>query len=286
MMMHAADFCNGVRLALLGQAEGTATTSTGTTLLQQIHYGGTIGYTIILLSIIALGMTIVLLVRVRQARLVPPDLSNELTELIRRRDLQGAIGVCQRAENACFLTAVVGAGLSKYVRGSMGPWEYKKAMEDAGAEQVGRMYRATDALGWIASAGPLLGLLGTVVGIIQAFDVIAVAQSRPGEMAAAISKALVTTALGLLVAIPITGVFTYLRNRIEHFAAVAAAEIEVMTAPLDPTGAAASTKARPAMSAAPAPGQSKLTAPPGGPSPRVAPPAAAPPPVPATEVGR
>lgn len=226
---------------LLGQTAGTdaAATSTGsgTTLLQLIQYGGVIGYTIILLSIIALALTIVQMVRVRKERLVPPELVRELAEALRRRDIAAGLAVCRREGNVCFLTAVVEAGLVRYGRGAMGPWEYKKAMEDAGAEQVGRMYRATDALGWIATAGPLLGLLGTVVGIIQAFDVIAVAQARPGEMAAAISKALVTTALGLLVAIPITGVFTFLRNRIEHIAAIAAGVIEEITAPLDPTAA-------------------------------------------------
>lgn len=240
---------------LLGQSTGpdgaAASTGSGTTLLQLIQYGGVIGYTIIILSIIALAMTIVQLVRIRKERLVPPELVRELAEALRRRDIAGGLAVCRREGNACFLTAVVEAGLVRYGRGAMGPWEYKKAMEDAGAEQVGRMYRATDALGWIATAGPLLGLLGTVVGIIQAFDVIAVAQARPGEMAAAISKALVTTALGLLVAIPITGVFTFLRNRIEHFAAIAAGVIEEITAPLDPTA----TSPTPQRQAATGPGR-------------------------------
>lgn len=214
------------------------------TLLDQIQAGGLIGYIILVMSIVALAITITSLVRVRWTRFVPPLLLAELADLLRRRDLDGALAACERPENAAsFLAQVVAAGIRKYRRSAMGPLEFKATMEDAGAEIVNRLYRSTDLLGWIGAAGPLLGLLGTVVGIIQAFEAIGNAKARPDLLAAGISKALVTTAMGLFVAIPATAVFTYLRNRIDHFAAQAGETIDELVAPLEPGNAGAPTGA-------------------------------------------
>ncbi len=97
----------------------------------------------------------------------------------------------------------------------------KAALEEAGKEQVARLYRSTDGLGLIAAIAPMLGLFGTVVGMVGAFNTISSTEgfARPDELAGDISQALVTTLMGLVLAIPATAAFTYFRNRIDHLAA-------------------------------------------------------------------
>ncbi|MEM7756462.1 MAG: MotA/TolQ/ExbB proton channel family protein, partial [Planctomycetota bacterium] len=110
-----------------------------------------------------------------------------------------------------------------------------------GQQQVARLYRMTDVIGLIAGIAPMLGLLGTVVGMVGAFDTIAVTEGpvRPDALAGNISEALITTVLGLIVAIPATAVYTYLRNRIDALAAEAGEIMEELAVHLEGGGDAA-----------------------------------------------
>lgn len=236
----------------------------GMTLLEQIHNGGVTGYVIIVLSVVAVSLMVIHLIAIRPDRLMPPHLVAQLTDVLSRRDVSAAISVCSNPENDCFLTRVLRQGLARYQRSAFGPFEFKDALEEAGNEQVARMYRATDALGLIGAIAPMLGLLGTVIGITGAFNQIAV-DFRQELLAGDISKALITTMMGLCLAIPTMAAFTFLRNRIDTYAAEAAQAIEEMTLPLEPSGTAphgspeaaratpgAAGPARPAGAAAPA----------------------------------
>src|SRR5690606_27399782 len=86
---------------------------------------------------------------------------------------------------------------------------------------------------------PMLGLLGTVVGMVGAFDAITMAEgpARPDQLAGSISTALITTVLGLIVAIPCTSAYTYLRNRIDHLTTESNELIDELIAPLGEAGA-------------------------------------------------
>lgn len=240
----------------------------GMTLLEQIHNGGLTGYIIILLSLVALTIAVMNLIAIQPKRLVPPHLVAALQSLLSNKDVNGALEVCQRLENDSFLTRTLAQGLTRYQRSAFGPFEFKDAIEEAGAEEVARLYRRTDALGLIGSLAPMLGLLGTVIGMVGAFSTISNVGARPELLAADISKALITTLMGLCVAIPTMAVFSFLRNRIDHYAAQAAQTIEDMTVALEPTGAAPATSARAAAApvrptAAPAPtGPARPAAPP------------------------
>ena len=143
-------------------------------------------------------------------------------------NIDGAAAYCIDPVNDSFLTRILGAGLFRYQRSAFGVFEIKSAVEEAGEEQAARLYRATDGLGVIGTIAPLLGLLGTVIGMVGAFDSIShsAGSSNYEDLATSISMALVTTLMGLTLAIPCVALFTYFRNRIDAFAADGAREVE------------------------------------------------------------
>lgn len=246
--------------------------SRGMTLLEQIHNGGVTGYIIILLSLAALTLAIINVVAIQPKRLVPPHLVAALSGLLSTKNVVGALDLCKRVENDCFLARSLAAGLTRYQRSAFGPFEFKDAIEEAGAEEVARLYRRTDALGLIGAIAPMLGLLGTVIGMVGAFGTISNVGARPELLASDISKALITTLMGLCVAIPTMAVFTFLRNRIDHYAAQVAQTIEDLTVALEPTG----QPAKVAAAAGPARAAAPPSMPGGGPARPSAPPAPAP----------
>ncbi len=221
-------------------------------LLEYIAAGREIGLIIILLSLVAVGMIAAQLWRVRRARLAPPEVVGRLHERLRSNDVKGAIAVCEDADNESFVTRVFGAALVRCSRSPFGFLELRGALEESGQAEVARMYRMTDGIGLIASVAPMLGLLGTVVGMVGAFDTIAMTEgpARPDQLGGSISQALVTTVLGLIVAIPATAAYTFLRNRIDTLTAEAGETIEELAAYLE---SAAAPGAAPARSPTPGP---------------------------------
>ena len=123
-------------------------------------------------------------------------------------------------------------------RSPFGFLELKTALQEAGQQQVARLYRSTDGIGLIASVAPMLGLLGTVVGMVGAFDTISTTEgfAKPDQLAGDISQALISTVLGLIVAIPATAVYTYFRNRIDAATSDIAEMIEDLSAHLEGGG--------------------------------------------------
>jgi biopolymer transport protein ExbB len=161
---------------------------------------------------------------------VPEEQANALRELLSAGRIEDSLAYCIAPENDSFLTRVLAPGLTRFLKSPFGAFEIKSALEDAGAEQTERLYRSTDALGVIGSIAPLLGLLGTVWGMIGAFDTVsagAVSDSAYYEqLAANISLALVTTMQGLVVAIPCVIVYSFFRNRIDAIASDAGGELD------------------------------------------------------------
>src|SRR5688572_28276898 len=116
----------------------------------------------------------------------------------------GGIDYCYEPRNASLATDVVLAGLERFRSSEFGFAEYKSACEEAGEEGTARLYRKIDILNLIGVIAPMLGLLGTVQGMIDAFNTLASTKgaAKPYQLADSISKALVTTFEGLVVAIP------------------------------------------------------------------------------------
>lgn len=211
------------------------TTGTSRSLLEYIAQGGWIGMIIIVLSFVAVVMIVAQAVRVRRQALAPPEAIDALDRHLRQGNVDAAIAFCEDSENDAFLTRVMGSALIRCSRSPFGFLELKAALEEVGQLQVARLYRLTDGINLIASIAPMLGLLGTVVGMVGAFDAIQAADGpvRPDALAGSISQALITTVLGLIVAIPCTAAYTYLRTRIDTLVDEVGDVIEELAAHLE-----------------------------------------------------
>lgn len=243
-------------LSVLAQAEGGGGQSTS--LLKMIQAGGIVGYILIALSILALTMIIIHLVQIRRQVLVPPRQVEAIDAMLSRGDVAGALEYCVHPDNDSYLTRILAAGLTRYQRSAFGAFEIKNAVEEAGEEQTARLYRSTDVLSVIGSISPLLGLTGTVLGIVGAFETLSTGAAPDHKtLAGNISLALVTTLLGLIVAIPCMALFTYFRNRIDALAGEAGNEMERLLLHLESVpaapGRAAAEPPRPSFAPRPAP---------------------------------
>ena len=211
-----------------------AESSGSRTLLDTLKDGGTVGAVIILLSMIGVGFMVEHALTIRKTVLMPDHVVQELDELIGQGQIDQAIEACCTAENQSLFSHVVLAGLERYKSSEFGFAEYKAAVEEAGEEQTARLYRKTEVLGVIGQIAPMLGLLGTVTGMIRAFNVISATGgfARPDQLASGISEALVTTVEGLVVAIPTMCAFSFFRNRIDSLVAEAGKRVEQVLIPL------------------------------------------------------
>ncbi|RCS52782.1 MotA/TolQ/ExbB proton channel family protein [Bremerella cremea] len=216
-----------------------ATTAAGTdhqekTVLDTLKDGGTVGVLIGLLSMVAIGFIVEHFLTIRKSVLMPEGVAYELEEMIAQGRVDEALELCKNPEYASLLTYVVEAGLERFRGAEFGFAEYKAAVEEAGEDQTARLYRKTEVLGMIGSIAPMLGLTGTVLGMIRAFNTIAATGGtpKPDDLAGAIGQALVTTLLGLVVAIPAMVAYSYFGNRIDSLVAEVGKRVEQILTPL------------------------------------------------------
>ncbi|TVS19596.1 MAG: MotA/TolQ/ExbB proton channel family protein [Planctomycetaceae bacterium] len=204
------------------------------TLLDTVRDGGLVGLLILLLSMVSVGFMIEHSLTIRKTVLMPEPVIQQLDKLIEQGQVDEAIAACQASENDSLVASVVLVGLERYRGSEYGFAEYKAAVEEAGEDQTGRLYRKTEVLGLIGAIAPMLGLTGTVLGMIQAFNTIAVSggTAKPDELAGGIGQALVTTLMGLVVAMPTMVAFSYFRNRIDSLVAEAGKRVEQIMMPL------------------------------------------------------
>lgn len=201
---------------------------------QLLEDGGTIGVIILLLSVVSLGFIIEHSITIRRSRLMPQAVIEELEPRIKARKIDEAVRVCQDPLNDSLLTNVVLAGLLRFKSSEFGFAEYRTAVEEAGEEQTAKLYRKTEVLSVIGAIAPMLGLLGTVQGMIEAFETIAATEgaAKPADLAGSISKALVTTLEGLIVAIPTLAALSFFRTRIDSLVAETGKKVEHLLMPL------------------------------------------------------
>lgn len=219
--------------SLQASPEGSSTASQRT-LLDTVRAGGWIGLLIGLCSVVAVAFIIEHSITIRKEALMPGELCESLEELVHQGRLEEAAQLCRDPTWNSLVAHVVLAGLARYQASEFGFAEYRAAVEEAGEEETARLYRKTEVLGVIGAVTPMLGLTGTVLGMIKAFNKIAATggMARPEELADGISQALVTTLMGLLVAIPAMIAFSYFRNRIDSLVAEAGKRVEQILMPL------------------------------------------------------
>jgi biopolymer transport protein ExbB len=193
------------------------------TFFEIVFSGGWAGITImaliILCSIAAMAITLEQLFTLRTAVLLPPGLGERTHQQLAAGNLKGAFQACDAQPG--FLAFVLRASLGEAESG----WSaVEKALEDATAEQTARLMRRVEYLAVIGGIAPMLGLLGTVVGLTFAFHEVASTQgvARAADLADGIYHALVSTVAGLIVAIPSMAMYAAFRNRVDQLAAEAA----------------------------------------------------------------
>lgn len=170
-------------------------------------------YSVIFLSL-SFALVAVFVMNVLTARrehILPSQLIEGFEAQLNAKNYQGAYEMAKGDES--FLGKVLAAGLARI---SSGYPQAIEAMQEVGEEENMRLDHRLSYLALIGTISPMFGLLGTVDGMVQAFDVIAHSQTspKPAELATGIATALVTTLIGLWLAIPAVAAFNILRNRV------------------------------------------------------------------------
>lgn len=213
---------------------GAASAPTERTLLDTLRDGGIVGLLILVLSVVAVAYIVQHFRTIRRSVLMPETVLADLEQFISEGRIDEAIDYCHQQESHSLVAHVILAGLLRYKNAQFGFAEYKSAVEEAGEEETSRLYRKTEVLGVIGAIAPMLGLTGTVLGMITAFNTIAArgGMARPDELAGGIGQALITTLMGLVVAIPAMIAFAYFRNRIDSIVSEAGSRVERIMMPL------------------------------------------------------
>jgi biopolymer transport protein ExbB len=167
---------------------------------------------LLLASVIAVALIIERSVSLRASKIIPPQLLDQVVGVYRRQGLSPE--VIERLSRDSPLGAVLAAGLrnlksSRYVM--------KEAIEEAGRGVAHDLERFLTTLGTIATAAPLLGLFGTVIGMIEIFGSQSPTGTNPQQLAHGISIALYNTAFGIAIAIPALIFYRHFRNKVDTF---------------------------------------------------------------------
>ena len=168
-------------------------------------------YPIILCSIIALGVFLERLWVLRRKNIIPGEFIRNVEEQVKNQKISEAIFLCQGDQSS--IAKIFLAGLKNAGRGM---WLVKEAIEEMGGREGVILEKHVGILSTIANLTPLLGLLGTVSGMIKTFNVISLqGVGNPALLAGGISEALITTATGLCVAIPTLVCYQILKDKAE-----------------------------------------------------------------------
>lgn len=171
---------------------------------------------LILCSIAALTLVIERFVSLRSAIIIPPKLLDEVLQ-VTRSQLPGTDVVNKLAQNS-MLGSVLASGLKAVMSDPrISEVALRNALEASGRAAAHKLERFLNTLGTIASSAPLLGLLGTVIGMIEIFGSQSPTGSNPQALAAGISIALYNTAFGLIVAIPALMFYRYFRGLVDAY---------------------------------------------------------------------
>jgi len=184
---------------------------------EMIIKGGPVIALIIICSIIATAIVMERLWHLRSVRINTREFMESITSSLKRNKLMDAIDMCNATPGP--IASILKAGILKHDRPRA---EIKEAIEDAGLHEVPKLEKNLGALATIAQITPLLGLLGTVTGMIRSFQVIeqkaiALVPVNPADLAGGVWEALIATVAGLAVAIPTYVVYNFLVSKVDGF---------------------------------------------------------------------
>lgn len=180
-------------------------------MLDIFEKGGFLMYPIFLCSLIAITIFFERMFYLKSIKTKSKKFVLRVKNLVKKGSIELAISACRKSPTP--ISQIMLAGLMKFGRGRD---EMKEAIEDTANQEIPILERNLSTLSTIGNITPLLGLLGTVFGMVKAFNVIAVmGVGKPEALAGGISEALLTTAFGLSIAIPTIVVYNYLSHRVD-----------------------------------------------------------------------
>lgn len=180
-------------------------------MLDIFEKGGFLMYPIFVCSLIAITIFFERMFYLKSIKTKSKRFVLRVKNLVKKGSIELAISACRKSPTP--ISQIMLAGLMKFGRGRD---EMKEAIEDTANQEIPILERNLSTLSTIGNITPLLGLLGTVFGMVKAFNVIAVmGVGKPEALAGGISEALLTTAFGLSIAIPTIVVYNYLSHRVD-----------------------------------------------------------------------
>lgn len=193
--------------------------------------GNGIIWFLLLMSAVNLGYAVHMLIKYRKATMIPDLTYAQLEEMLEAKRYRDAIDFA--ANDPSYLAQLVDAGLNE---ASNGYSAMERAVEEVGDQETTKMLRPVEFLNVIGNVAPMLGLFGTVYGMILAFSQLVASGGKPNpaELADGISTALVTTFWGLVVAIPALTFYALVRNKIDALTAEGMVMAEELIRPFKP----------------------------------------------------
>ena len=185
-------------------------------ILTLMQKGGPLMYLIFACAVLGLGVFIERLIQYQRAQIDTDKFLSGLRNVLKKRNIIEAVTICSDTPGP--VASVLKSGILKYGKSRE---SIKEAIDDAATHEIPRLEKNLIILATIAHITPLLGLLGTVLGMIKAFMVIQMKAGlvNPSDLAQGIWEALITTAFGLSVAIPTYIAYNYLISRVRTFIA-------------------------------------------------------------------
>lgn len=192
-----------------------------TNFLEIVQAGGIMMYPLALISVIGGVLILLYLLTIRRNAVVSDKFMNNAEAMIRKRDYLGLVAYCHRQnESMARVTQKTLDFFTKYPSASFG--EVREVAEAEGSRQAGMLSSRITYLADIGSIAPMVGLLGTVLGMIKSFLQISggdVQGVRQMELAEGVSEALITTAAGLAIGIPALVFYSLFRGRVQKYIA-------------------------------------------------------------------
>ena len=210
-------FSSGIAFAKVGgDFPHSGAMDKGMTLWQLITAGGVCMIFLGFLSVMATTIIIYHLKHITADKLVPVEFIENLLMLLEKKEYQKAITVCKQQENLIAVIAI--AGLSKLSKGRA---VFEESIVYEGKARIEKLWQNLTYLGDIAIVAPMLGLLGTVLGMIQAFNYFRLGVINPVVLAQGLAKAMINTAFGLIITVPALMFYSYFRGKLTHITATA-----------------------------------------------------------------
>ena len=179
--------------------------------IEFLSKGGFMMYPLLLSSIIGLSIMIEKMISLRRKKVIIPEIVNVLDNIKNYDDIDLAISMCNKHKGS--FANIIKVGLNSK---DIPKEEIKEVINDHGRQEVYTLEKGLGILETIAGIAPLMGLLGTVIGILKVFDVIRIkGMGQANMMAGGISEALITTIAGLVIGIPALIVYNYYTNKAE-----------------------------------------------------------------------